>query len=372
MKILLFTICRSAAIALLLMAVLLQCNKDKDGGNALSTDIDGDVLLKTQKAVDSFVQVYKKYINLTIKGNLVIGSQSTDINNISRLDKIKSVKGSLGIVQTSQLQTLTGLHNIPSVNALYIFLNTGLTNLNGLTSLKTIETFFYLESNDNMLNMGGLDNLELIKGDLKLTNGFFGGSMSYNQSLKVISLPKLKKIGGSFDLNNIKPITTLSFPLLDSIAGDLVISNAEHLTDFAGFGELKHIGGGLSIYQNSVESLTGFTNLKTIGGAFNLSSNSSITNMTGLPALREIGGYIQLSFNNNLLSLNGMELITTAASIHVDHNSKLSNLCAIKQLVQNILTRFPSSSPYQLVVLDDNAETLPDPYFHSHILSSCP
>jgi hypothetical protein len=358
-------------VTIFLVAAFSRCTKK--GLPEPSFDINSDVFLPTQRSVDSFVNVYRRYNAITINGSVVIGGSSpnSDVNNISKLIKIKSIKGNLGIWGTL-LNSLTGLEKIKTLNNVYIELNHSLVDFTGLGSLETIGGFLYIESNEKLINLSGLENLERIKGSLKFTNGFFGGSQSYNPLLSSINLPALKSIGGDLDLNNIKTVTAFKLQKLDSISGSLRISHADKLTDFSGFGSLKYIGGELSVTENQVNSFNGFNNLVFIGESLNIGSNPNIHNLNGLGSLYEVGTYIQIAGNINLTSLDGLNALRIATQINVEYNRNLVNFCAIKELIKNLLILFPSASPYQLIVLNTNSDTLPYPYFHTNVLNDCP
>src|SRR5690606_26650109 len=101
------------------------------------------------------------------------------------------VGGYLYIYENSNLTNLDGLSNLTSVGGyLRISTNSSLTNLDGLSNLTSVGGYLQIYNNSNLTNLNGLSNLTSVGADLVI---------SYNYSLTDIS-----------GLQNIDPASILS------------------------------------------------------------------------------------------------------------------------------------------------------------------
>ncbi|PTX43466.1 receptor L domain-containing protein [Christiangramia gaetbulicola] len=154
---------------------------------------EGEVSLETQVDVENFGA--EKYTVIT--GELYIGSDNTDISDLSSLGTLKKVEGSIYIFKTTA-ENLKGLHNLDTINMdLHINYNHQLSNLEGLESLKFIDANFNLSYNDNLENLEGLtevssvhtfyiqDNKSLtsLSGMEAIKKAIYYGSVFRNESL---------------------------------------------------------------------------------------------------------------------------------------------------------------------------------------------
>ncbi len=346
---------------LLLLAVLVKCSRD-----SLQTPvkvIDADIFLPRQATIDSFVFANRYVDSIFVNGSLVIGGQyDNDINDIGSLSKIKTINGDCSIIGTTRLFSLHGLENIKKLRGLYLFLNTNLANLEGFKNISALSGFLSIEANDALINLNGLEKLESIMGSFKLSN----------DHLVTINLPSLKVIGGMCDFEDIHPTTSISLNKLDTIKGDFYITHADHLSDFNGLNSLKYVGGRFTIKSNAINNFNGLNSLAYIGGEFAIHENENIINLSGLTNLLEIKGALYINGNNHLSSLAGIENIINAQNILIDYNPQLSDFCPIKPVIVRMMNAYPTTSPYQLFVFISNGSSLPEPYYHSNVLSDCP
>lgn len=154
---------------------------------------EGEVSLETQVDVENFGA--QKYTVIT--GELYIGSDNTDISDLSSLETLRKVEGSMHILKTTA-ENLKGLHNLDTINMdLHINYNHQLSNLEGLESLKYIDANFNLSYNDNLENLEGLtevssvhtfyiqDNKSLtsLSGMEAIKKAIYYGSVYRNESL---------------------------------------------------------------------------------------------------------------------------------------------------------------------------------------------
>lgn len=143
---------------------------------------EGSIELITQADVDQFVIDYPNCTK--ISKDLYIGSG--DITNLSGLSSLKTVEGDLEIFENSVLTNLKGLNNLTSIGGfLVIYQNTALTNLDELSSLKSIGDYLMIDRNPQLEDISGLQNLDpsTIKGT---SNGMM---ILSNHKLAVCNLP---------------------------------------------------------------------------------------------------------------------------------------------------------------------------------------
>lgn len=154
---------------------------------------EGEVSLGTQVDVENFGA--EKYTVIT--GDFYIGSDNTDISDLSSLETLRKVEGSIYILKTTA-ENLKGLHNLDTINMdLHINYNHQIINLEGLESLKYINSNFNLSNNDNLENLEGLtevssvhtfyfqDNKSLtsLSGMEAIKKAIYYGSVYRNESL---------------------------------------------------------------------------------------------------------------------------------------------------------------------------------------------
>ncbi len=145
---------------------------------AKSTDcFQGDTLFfYSQADIDLYGETYSECVDLD--ASIIIDPVNSEINSLVPLENIESVNGVL-IVRNTNLVKLTGLHNINGVGFGVSIINNnsiiGLTGLDGLYRIGEVSEshidevgFLKIESNDNLLNLWGIDNLDLLMGDLEI------------------------------------------------------------------------------------------------------------------------------------------------------------------------------------------------------------
>lgn len=123
------------------------------------------ITFTTQSQIDNFQTDYPGCT--IIDGNVTIsGSGITNLNGLSVLD---SMEADLVIENNAALTSLTGLHSITYVGGdLDIVGNDALTNLTGLDNLKSAAGDLTLENNISLTDLTGLENLVSVGLDLDI------------------------------------------------------------------------------------------------------------------------------------------------------------------------------------------------------------
>lgn len=259
----------------------------------------GNVYLTSQNEVNAFRANWPECD--TIQGDLYIGkyNENSNIFSVAPLSKIKHIDGSLYIWRNTNLNILSGLHN-----------------------LERTGKHISIEKNPRLLALGSLRSLKTIGDSLNVSD---------NEELR-----------GFVELNHLNQ--------LDTIRGNVNIRNNSSLTDYLDFSELKYIGGSLNIEQNYyLTSLDGLNQLTYIGKDLRISENVLLTDFYGFerldtvagrltihntPAISNLAGFAQLSYakelilhgNIGLLNLDGMEEAVIDQRIFFDGNYSMTTL----------------------------------------------
>lgn len=203
-------------------------------GQGVSEIFKGNVLLKSDKEIESFITL--GYTEIT--GVLFIGhhlSSSSPITTLKKLDKIKQV-GSLEVASTIGLKNLSGIEGLKINHSIQIGQNLNLENIDALSHIKKVNGFLNIFSNKSLQNIQGLSNLTEVGDDLRIRN--------------------------NDKLENINPLTNLS-----TVHDELVISDNKIIENLDGLSSL--------ISVNKL-NLNGNPKLFSYCGIVNLMKNGKI------------------------------------------------------------------------------------------------
>ena len=297
----------------------------------------GNVLLTTQQEVIDFGK--KRYSS--IEGSLKIGKfdnsqPKSDIDNLSSLNDLKSVSGSIDIYSTP-LETLEGLNNLVSIGvSLTIFNNSSLLDLDALESLETVKELLSVGQSAALSNLNGLSNLKQVEhiivydcDDLQNLNGLQNiGSILNN--LGIIKNDLLT------DITALGHISSVEY---------LFIEENASLQNIDGLDNITKVGVSLRIIDNSsLTDLRAFGNLSTVGelAIFSLTSdygmrihkNPLLENLDGLQSLIKISGDLYIGENNNLLSFKGLNnLAEITGNFWFEQNDSLEHIGDLENLI---------------------------------------
>jgi len=340
----------SLAISLLLLECIAHCQ------------CVGDVNLTSQAEVDAFPQNFGCSI---IEGDLFIGiipvypivqDNDTDISDLSALQSISKIAGSLTISNNDLLKNLNGLHSLTEIDgALTIDDNEELENIAHLNNLSKIDSSLNINHNHALINFEGLENittlnhfiglrgntdLQSFKGfnNLKTING--GLSIAHNnQRQKDLSgFENLTSTSGGvfIEYNNLVSLNGLNN--LATVGGNLLIQREEYLEDLSGLESLINIGGSLILeiaewdfITEPAFSLQGLNNLKTIGSILNI-SKTGISTLEHLTSLESVSA-LSIAMTS-LENLNGLEFINNLQHLSLYRNPHLTDLSALENLTK--------------------------------------
>lgn len=239
------------------------------------------IKLTDQASIDAFASDYPGMTYLD--GDLLIGDfraacTQTDIVSLEGLLQLTGISGNIHIHKTL-LTDLTGLNNISSINgSLLLSANGLLESLDGLNSINYLGGLnigfnnYVLSDSDVLLNLNSID------GDVAIYSDAF------------------VNLNGFLNIN--------------SITGGLSIGSDE-LVDMQGLNNLVSVGGDLKIDENySLMNLNQLANLVSIEGNLFINSNHSLENLNGLSNLTAINGCIYINNNTNLNDIEGIANIS--------------------------------------------------------------
>jgi len=294
------------------------------------------ILLDTQAAIDSFAILYPDCTEI-LKG-LDIGSRafgsnpigSSDINDLSGLSQITSVE-SLQISNNDSLTSLSGLENIVTSGSLSILFNKNLVDLSGLENLTALKLTSIID-NENLVSLKGLENVT---------------SMGSLQVRCNINLPNLSGLEGLVEVGSLSFYDNSNLMNLDglesltSIYGELYIINNNNLLNINSLAGTTLVRRRISIQRNdNLTSLNGLENITTLESSLSISFNNSLTNLNGLKGITTVGDEgLGIVGNNILTDLNGLNNLTSiAGQLKIEDNIALTDLSHIQSAAYNNLT----------------------------------
>ena len=342
------------------------------------------ITFSTQEQIDDFQTNYPGCTE--IEGNVEIGGFG--ITNLSGLNVLTSIGGTLLKGSCYNLSNLNGLHNLYSVGGDFnIKSMSNLTNFEGLNNLFSVGGDFYLEGyNFDLINFEGLGNLYSVGGDFIIEENY--------DIINFEGLNNLSDIGGDFTIeDNYHLVNFEGLESLSSISGNLKIEHNSTLSSLSGLGNinpasihqinitrnnslsacniesicqyLSSPNGTVTIYNNDdgcnspgqIADNCGITlpclpygdyyffnqseidNFQTnypgcteIEGDVEISGDN-ITNLNGLNVLTAIAGELIIEDNSSLVDLNGFNvLLTIGGDLYIKDNASLVNLTGLNNL----------------------------------------
>ena len=291
------------------------------------------ITFTSQDMIDNFQQ---NYPNCTqIEGNVVITDpDNLHITNLSGLSVIKSIDGDLIVKDNPWLSNFLGLENLNYLGGKLEINNNGiLNNFSAVYNLNSIGGSILIIDNGDLLNIDGLANITSVNGDLK-----------------IMGCHQLLNLGG---LSN-----------LDSINGNFNITGNDGLLDLIGLGNLVSINGDLLLsYNYYLQNINALSQLITINGNIDIISNWELENLIGLLGLNQINGTITIIDNNTLTSLQGLNNIdpNTITGISIIFNNDLST-CEVESICEYL------SNPNFIASVGNNSDNC---YTVQNIIEAC-
>ena len=247
-------------------------------GNTWAQCPTGNLHLNSQQDIIDFVA---QYPNCTeIGGNVYIST--SEVNDLSPLIHITSIDKGL-YIRNTHIIDLTGLNNLTSVSSLLVGGNDALVNLTGLESLETansvsigdysIETFL---PNNALTSLTGLNNLTSVEWLGIMANPVLTDMTSLNtldsiQYLQIYENSSLVNLNGLGNLSSVEHLIILSntsltdltaLENLTSAVSELYITHNDNLSDLSGLQNIDYNTAiGLGIFKNPMLSFCNLPNI---------------------------------------------------------------------------------------------------------------
>lgn len=342
-------------------------------------NIEGDFFIKNNS---SLIHLTGIETLTTISGDVAI-EENNSLVDLEGLNGLKQIEGTFNIYENKSLLTLVGLNNLERVDksfliglhlvpdnicdCLLLFRSTckacqSIQDISALSNLNYVGETLWLFNSD-VQNLDGLQNLTSVNSlriennaELMSLEGFPKSSININRisiedNINLISLTGLEFVTHLENLN---------------IAGNSVLSD----TNLNVFKNLESITGQLILSDLPVlKTFEGLENLNTIGDGIGISKNPELLNIEGLKNA-VIKNDIWVNDNNLLTSLNGLESVSTELNrLSIKNNSALTNLDALKgiefikqyffiennPLITNLDAFSNVKSVYKLRIIDNNS-----------------
>ncbi|WP_020536461.1 DUF7619 domain-containing protein [Lewinella cohaerens] len=287
------------------------------------TSITGDVqltILPQLQNLDDIAGI------TSIGGNFTI-SQLPLVERLFTSSSLASIGGLLNIVSNEQLLNLEGLENLNTVGSLAAVSNSALADFTGLEGLTEVTYLFTISGNEHLQSFAGLDNLASIGTRLLIIQ---------NDGLTNLQgLSSLASVGTDFEIKDNDGLLSLSgIEQLTSIGGHVIIDKNAELVSLNGLEGITVINDQLEITANGdLINMAGLDNLTSIESYFILEYNVSLTSLSGLNNLSNITGLVQIYNNDNLTNLSGLESLTNLpGSLRINGNNGLTSLSGLDNL----------------------------------------
>lgn len=291
----------------ILLSFLFYCNE------AQAQCPEGDVELQSQSDIERFLEDYPDCT--VIDGDLSIDGENNSITDLNGLNSINEIRGKLTIENTGSLESLSGIHNITSVNDIIIRRNDALVNLIGFPNLDSLKSQLYIGNNDALMDLNGLQNLTYVdrfdvRSNPQLTSMKHLENLINVDLLQIWGNEMLQNLEGLYNLNSVNSLAVASnhnllnlkgMPNLNSV-WDISIDNNDNLLDLTGLENLNSTSYLFLSTNDKLQNLNGIQNLVEISYRLSIRNNPSLINIDDLENLRSVGPDTLYIINNENLS----------------------------------------------------------------------
>jgi len=277
----------------------------------------GDYIIETQADADAFRSICNC---TTINGNLII--TGVDIVHVDSLRELKKIIGTFEIIDNPQLNNLDGLNNVTIIREdLKIHNNSSLVDLNSFNNLEYIEgRQFEIKSNESLTNITGFENLLhattiQIESNPKLKQFTIFKKMYYFQQLLIWGNDNLTTIReldaitemGRFSIDSNNKLQVIGgFNNATNTEFSVEISRNPLLHTINSFKKLSSIKGNLKIYENEqLKTITGFEQLEKVGKSFNVVLSDSLVGEGYFENLKKVEDY----FTTNITHFENLDSV---------------------------------------------------------------
>ncbi len=179
----------------------------------------------------------------SMAGDLVIRGRGVGASDLSALDGLQEIEGSLTIRGIPTLASLRGLGHLQKIKgSLFLGGTDRLASLDGLAGLESVGGDLTIAYEATLGALDGLGSLQAVGGNFTLVGDFKLASLHGAKGLK--------EVGGVVHLAYLPALSSLTgMPLLESVGG-LRIEGLQALATLGRFGKPAAIHGALEVVDN--------------------------------------------------------------------------------------------------------------------------
>lgn len=284
---------------------------------------DGTVVLASNADVASFA----KTKTVSVKGNLIIGSDASGaepITDIQSLSCLQEVTGIIKIRSSFAGSDLTGLENVQRAGGLQIgtpvnYFSSEALKLVSMSSLREVSGDIVVYA--DAVELCVFDALSKVDGSVIFCSPVLGGvsmstlaTVSNDVSVQVngrvgkaggnialFELPKLVEVGGGIMLNGVSTLTGVRLAALER-AHNICLTDLGESFSTLEIPKLVSVEGDLRVSAGNMgntelKEITGISNVKRIG-RLSLKGMAGLELPSALPALTQLSGLELIAMNN--------------------------------------------------------------------------
>jgi hypothetical protein len=212
-----------------------------------------------------------------------------------------------------------------------------ITNLTGLSGLARVDgNLLEISGNPRLENLGGLESLISVAGDLLINDNDVLVNIDGLSSLSQVTIDPVYKIEilRNAALRNLDGLASLT-----GLEGALIIHLNDSLSNIHGLSNLEQVGAFLHIAANhALTDLNGLENLTSVG-VLGIVNNTSLADISGLSNLETVRLWFEIGWNPLLDSVDGLSALTRVGvsdpvmgNLQIHHNQALKNLDGLSAL----------------------------------------
>jgi len=303
---------------------------DISGLNFL-TEIQGSLTLENLDQITSFDALE----NITsIGGNLNIRRN----NLLTSFDSwtLSNLGGDLDVFSNTLLDNLTGLSSVTEMEFVTIRNNPELVSLTGLEALVTVNRRISIYSNNKLANLSGLENLDFIGENIQVYS---------NPTLTDCSVlcTILENANYGFEPNiyanpsECSSAAEIRFLCNDECPdGNVYFTSQAEIDAFVNNGTVcDSIFGYLRIEGSTITDLSGLSNISYVASYLYVNNCSQLSSLNGLEGITEIGGSLDVRNCDLLTDIDELSTIASVpGSVTIRDNSSLTSLAGINHLTE--------------------------------------
>jgi len=296
------------------------CNTAQEIIATCNTCPTGNLVFTTQSQIDNFATNYPNCESL----NVELRIEGSNITDLSGLSQIKSMSRKLTIQNCTNLVNIDGLDIRFRTHESYIIVknNPNLETITSLTSEFSFTRQIQFEYNDVLTSIIGLSGLERVSTITIYNNESL---INLNGLEDVVSNSQIH-IGNNNSLENISALSNL----VDESHSDTSINNNPSLVSLNG---LQGIHRAFAMYIHNNDSLTDLSGLEGLNNIeeVEIYDNESLISLEGLNNISRVE-FLDIRNNPSLLNLNGLDSFSVFFELYIDNNDSLTSLNGIEGL----------------------------------------